>query len=381
MNHKIHIFNPVDNQRGIALLITIAIIAILFAVSMELNRRVRTAITAAEASKANYKLMETARSGISIAKAVLIKDAHENRIDSVQEDWARPDVLNKIVKKLDFDTYGEIKLKITDEMGKIQVNALINEYPGYKINQVQKQIWENLLSFFISSDKSEDKRDPNEIINCLIDWLDDKDGEMITGISGAESAYYESLKIPYKCANREICDLNELFFVKGFSKDILSRTETFNNMFADQEKQEKQLQLSDLLTVFGVEKQHSARHKYYFSGKININTAPVPVIAAILPLGKQDLAKTMAAYRVKRPDGESDYTNNLSIKNWFADIVGLSKREKNNMAKIITYSTNIFSIESTAQSHGRTMVLKSFVLRERDKQGRWYCKTLRQQIE
>jgi general secretion pathway protein K len=329
-----------------------------------------------------------AESGLNLAKAILVKDANKNTIDSIQEEWADPKALDEIIrsgemiKSLTLDG-GSIDVRVSDEMGKIQVNALINEYPGHGVNLEQQQIWENLLSFFISSDKSEDERNPKEIINCLIDWLDDKDGEMITGLSGAESSYYESLEIPYKCANREFVDLDELFLVKGISKDLLAKTDGIDPMFFDPDDPEREFQLNNLFTVFGAtQKQAGATFKkYYFPGKININTAPLPVVAAILPFGKQDLAETICEYRLQRADGESDYTNDLSVKGWYAGVAGLTAKEKVQMEKIITYSSNGFSIESHVRMNDRSLVLKSVVLRKKDKNGKWYCKTLRQQME
>jgi len=371
-----------------ALLITLSIIAILFAVSMELNRRVRISILASETSKTQYQLLEMAESGLNLAKALLIKDATKNTIDSIQEEWADPKALDEIIKSGEIvkslaGDGGSIELKISDEMGKIQANAMIKEYPGHEVNLDQQQIWENLLSFFISSDKSEDERDPKEIINCLIDWLDDKDGEAITGLSGAESPYYESLEIPYKSANREFVDLNELFFVKGISRDLLAKADGIDPMFSDPDDSEQAFQLEALFTVFGAtEKTAGATSKKYsFPGKININTAPLPVVAAILPFGKQDLAQTICDYRLHRADGESNYTNDLSLKGWYADIAGLTAKEKQQMEKIITYASNGFSIESHARMNDRSLVLKSVVLRKKDKNGKWYCKTLRQQMD
>ncbi len=370
------------NESGMALLITLSIIAILFAVSMELNRRVRISILASETGKTEYRLLEMAQSGLNVAKAILVRDANNNEIDSIQEEWSDPKALGEIMKSLTFDG-GSIELKISDEMGKIQVNALINEYPGYGVNVEQQQVWENLLSFFISSDKSEDERNPKEIINCLIDWLDDKDGETITGISGAESSYYESLEIPYKTANREMVDLNELFLVKGISKGLLSKTQSLDPLFLDPNDPGKAFRLNDLFTVFGVTKKKMGAtvKKYFFPGKININTAPMAVVAAILPFGRQDLAETICEYRLHRSDGESGYTNDLSVKGWYADIVGLAGKEKEQMETIITYASRVFSVESHVRTENRSLVLKSVVLRKKDENGKWYCKTLRQQID
>ncbi len=386
MNHK-PFLAILKNESGVALLITLSIIAILVSVSLELNRRVKNGITSAETGKTQYRLKGMAESGINIAKAILIKDANENDIDSVQEEWSDPEALNNIIKSLGFGE-DDLQLKIIDEMGKIQINALIKKYPGHEVDVDQIQLLENLLSFFISKDKSQDERDSREIINCLIDWLDDKDGEAITGLSGAESPYYESLEIPYRCGNREFFDLKELFLVKGISKDILAKTETLDDLFFNQFVQEEKqpLQLADLFTVFGNEKdktdiKNKAHKTYQFSGKININTAPIQVIAAMLPFGKQDLAVSIIEHRLQKADEKSGYSNPLSVKNWYADIAGLTEDEKKKLEGIITYSSHIFLIESKARLKDRTLVLKNVVARQKNKNGKWYCKTLRQQAE
>jgi general secretion pathway protein K len=376
------------NESGMALLLTLSIIAILLAVSMEVNRRVKISILASETGKTEYRLLEMAQSGLNLGKALLIKDANENTIDSIQEEWADPKALDEMIRSSEFMKSLTVdgvlvELKISDEMGKIQVNALISEYPGHGINLEQQQILENLLSFFISSDKSEDETDPREIINCLIDWLDDRDGESITGLSGAESPYYESLEIPYKSANREFADLDELFFVKGISKDLFVKSNGIDSMFSDSDNPEGEFQLETLFTVFGVREKtaETTVEKYYFPGKININTAPLPVVAAILPFGKQDLAETICDYRLQRADGESTYTNDLSIRGWYDDIAGLTPAEKGQMEKIITYTSDIFSIESRASKGNHSLVLSSVVLRKKDKNGKWYCKTLQRQMD
>ncbi len=384
MNHRT-IAYITENESGVALLITLSIIAILFTVSMELNRRVRIAVMAAEAGKTGYELISMAESGINVAEAILVKDANTNNIDSVQEKWARQDTMDRILNSLGFNK-DNIKLKITDEMGKLQVNALINEYPGHSVNPDQKKIWQNLLSLFISSDKSEDKRDAQEIINSLIDWLDDRDGEVVTGTSGAESSYYESLKTPYKCSNKNFSNLNELLFVKGISKKLFFKARNLSNVLSNTEEQDDnaiQFSIDDLLTVSGADRTQiqTGKGKYHFTGKININTAPMPVVAAILPFGKQDLAKEICTFRIEKPEGGTDYSNDLSQKNWYADVAGLTEKETAEINKIVTTSSNIFSIKSYACLGKRSIVLTRIIERRKDKEGRWYCKTLRQRIE
>jgi general secretion pathway protein K len=377
--------NILANQHGIALLVTLSIITIFLTVSLELNRRVRKNIEMTDMGKIRARLMETAESGIVVAKAMLLKDAAEKPFDSVQEDWADPEKIAEILHSSGYDNE-KLTLAITDEMGKIQVNALIKSFPGNEVNPDQKKIWENLLSFFISKDKSEDDRDPGAIINCLIDWLDSGDDDAVSGISGAESDYYESLDPPYACANKPFDDLSELFLVKGISTDLLKKAENLKSLLPDPEDGSPEFELADLFTVFGVTPVKSAgthreRKKYAFTGTININTAPVPVIAALLPFGKQDLALKIAEFRTERFDEQGDFVNNLEMKGWYARIAGLTQEEKARMDNLIVYASHIFSIASRASMNGQSLTIKTVVARQKDSDGQWQCKTLRQMIE
>jgi general secretion pathway protein K len=372
------------NERGMALLITLMIVSVLFAVSLELNRRVRMSSVSSSSSNQDFLLFERAEAGVNIAKTLLIKDAYENKIDSVQEDWADPEVVDEVLTLLGFNK-GDIHLTITDELSKIQVNALIDKFPGHKVNQDQKQIWEALLSLFISSDKSEDQRDPREILNSLIDWLDDRDGDTVTGLSGAETLYYESLEVPYKCPNGQFNDLSELPFVKGISEDLFVKAESLDG---ENLGGKNRFQMDELCTVFGVEdstnniiKNSDGKRILSFPGKININTASIPVIASLLPFSKRDLAIKISEHRLLKSDNQDGYENDLSVKDWYADIADLNEEEKERITEKITYSSNIFSIDSKAVQNGRSLVLHAVLSRQKDKNGQWLCQTLRQYVK
>ena len=374
-----------NNQKGAALLITLSIITVLLVVSLEVNRLVRQNNQITDSLSTEAKLMGIAESGIAVAKAILLKDAVHSTIDSVQEDWADPEKVNELVHALGLNTE-ELTVTISDEMGKIQVNALLKSFPGNDVNPGQKKIWENLLSFFISKDKSVDERDPAAIINCLKDWLDSGDDDAVSGLSGAESDYYQSLDPAYTCANGEFYDLSELFLVKGISKELLKQAESLQNFLPSQEEEPLEFEPDALLTVFGSEPAkrsdiNRSKKKYSYSGRININTAPVPVIAAILPFGKQDLAVKIAEFRMERHDENDEFINDLNIKGWYAQLADLSQAEKSQIDSIISYSSHIFSVRASASINGQTLVLKNVILRQKNTEGQWQCKSLRQNIE
>jgi type II secretory pathway component PulK len=55
------------------------------------------------------------------------------------------------------------------------------------------------------------------LIDCLLDWVDQDE---LTHLSGAESAYYESLDPPYRSKNAAIDTVDELALIKGFDEKL-----------------------------------------------------------------------------------------------------------------------------------------------------------------
>ena len=137
-------------------------------------------------------MTEMAKAGMQVAMAILAKDKTENDTDTLMDDWADPVKIEEVLRDFPFED-GRLSLLIRDEMGKIQVNALVNFPEGRQFNEPQRRLWERFLQYF--GDRKElklDLKDDNEpaaIINSLKDWLDSGDDDAITGLSGAESSY------------------------------------------------------------------------------------------------------------------------------------------------------------------------------------------------
>ena len=157
--------------RGVALFMTLALISVLMTAALEVGRRAGRAADRSAVAVDLVQARELAWSGIQLAMGILATDAEKSEVDSLQEAWADPEKLAIAVKALEIAN-GTLTLSITDELGKIQVNALLDTYPGNAFNEDQRQLWQRFLALIISEDKSGDDRDPAEIINSLKDWLD-----------------------------------------------------------------------------------------------------------------------------------------------------------------------------------------------------------------
>ena len=346
-----------SNNRGVAILVTIAVITLLITIALELNRKSRSMIVSTAAIRDQYTLSHMTSSGINAAIALLIKDKLESEIDSIQEDWANPDKIVFLLEDIPFED-GEIKLKISDELGKIQVNALVAYPDGNDFNEFQKNLWDSFLPIIIFERELPEEIDPSCIINSVKDWLDFDDE--ITGLNGAESEYYQDSDTPYSCRNAPLSDLNQLATIKGVSPEIFY---DYNEMPG----------ISEYMTVYGM-----ANSGDTYAGKININTAEAHVIAALLTDENQHLSSAICEYRQEKSDLK--FLHDLSDNTWYKNISGCENIEID--LNLITTSSDFFRIVSVAKLREMEMSTTAIVQRVKDDEsGKWTCKILSWQTE
>ncbi len=198
-----------------ALLITLAVITLLVVTTMELNRRARATVISTAAVRDRHRLSEMLASGVNVAMAMLVEDKKNTTADSIQEDWADPEKVKSLLESIPFDE-GKLEVSISDELSRIQVNALVKFPDSHTFNEKQVGLWDRFLKLAFLAYEPPDEIDPaNTIINSLKDWLDSGDDDAITGLTGAESDYYLDLDPPYSIRNGPLTHLNELLLVKG----------------------------------------------------------------------------------------------------------------------------------------------------------------------
>ena len=354
--------DAVKNESGIAILITITVITLLVAASLELNRKIRSQVISTITFRDRFILTQIAESGINVAMAMIAQNKKESEIVSIQQDWADPEKIDELISKIPFEE-GNLKLKITDELGKIQINALVVYPHGVNFNEPQKMLWDRLLRNIISEQESLADIDPTLIINCTKDWIDSKDDDAITGLNGSESEYYQDLDPPYACRNGPLPDLDELVLIKGITSELFRGVgEAFG--------------ISAFMTVYGA--TDAGGNNFTYEGRININTAELPVIAALLPSENNDLA--LEIYNYRKEFSDSKYLHDLSNPRWYKNAYGCGDLTID--PKLIKTSSDIFQIESAAILNELTMLVKVVVQIEKDKKtGKPVCRVLSRRVE
>ena len=393
-----------STNKGVALVVTIAIVSILATAALQLSKFTGDSVAVTIKGKNMFQAEQYAIAGIELARLILAADASRNSIDSLQEPWADPAMLSKAVNEMGLDN-NRLTIKITDELSKIQVNALLLEFPGNQLNSEQAEIWERFFYPLLSLSNNEnpeskdltENKDPIAIINCVKDWLDSLDDDAVSGLSGAESDYYLGLTPSYSCANAPFNHIDELTSVKGISKELLKNYEEEgsdnnndddnnngveeNNFsavdnFPNTEDQTQKSEFKDFFTVYGLDHEKLDNSKFRYKGKININTAGVDVLKALLPSGMDTFAQDLADFRLQQGELDESFINELD-KGWYNQVIFLSEKEQEKFERTISYSSNIFKVECTGMENNSKVKLAAWVKREKlKKSGQWICKII-----
>jgi general secretion pathway protein K len=351
------VFNLAQNNRGIALLITISVTTILIAAALEYNRRARFAVLSAAAERDRLTLSYMASSGVHAAMALLVKDKSESNFDSLQEDWANPEKIDEMLQEIPFEN-GKLAVTITDEMSKIQVNALVRFPDSRQYNEPQVMLWDRFLRYIGSEDDLKDDSDPVAIVNSVKDWLDSGDDDATTGLSGAESSYYEDLSPSYASRNGPILDLNELLLVKGITPKLFFGSEQAPGMAGS-------------MTIYGM--TVAAGTSFTWPGRININTADVPVLAALVGLENQEMAQVLSDLRQEAIEDKDN--NDFSNPGWYKQIPGLGDIAID--PNLVAISSDIFRVKSEASINETKASVTAIVQRvQSPESSKWTCQVL-----
>jgi general secretion pathway protein K len=252
-----------DDERGVALLLALLVLALLVALVLEFDAEARREYREAAAFRDNFKAGMLTRAAVQAARAVLQQDFLRDKqageaYDGPTDLWAMP-IKNYAIGD------GLLSAQIEDERGKLNLNDLAAN-PGdalqrkKKIDRV-KRLFELLQ---INPD----------LVDALVDWVDQDDNPEP---AGAESLYYQSQKPAYRAANAPLEALGDLRLVKGFTPEIVDR-------------------LSRYVTVFPIDG----------GSLVNLNTADPLVIQALDPAITQTMAMEIVQGRPFKTKVELD---------------------------------------------------------------------------
>jgi general secretion pathway protein K len=240
------------DERGIALLLALLVLALLVAIILEFDAEARREYRDAAAFRDNFKASVLARAAVQAARAVLQQDflldkQRREQFDGPTDLWAFP-IKNYAIGD------GLLNAQIEDERGKLNLNDLAAGDPNARKPKVirAKRLFELLQ---VNPD----------LVDAIIDWIDPDE---VPEPAGAETLYYQSLRPGYRAANTPLQTLLELRLIKGMTPEIIDR-------------------LSKFVTVYPPDG----------NSRINLNTADSVVIQALDPRITQSMAAEIVQAR------------------------------------------------------------------------------------
>ncbi len=245
-------------QRGVALIITLLVTAIIVSVLAEivLSVHMDTTATAGYIDYDNASFM--AGDGLGLAGKIT-RDMNEAGYTYFN---GKTYLDNTFENKR-----GRLEIRLFDESGRLSLNSIVYKNGG--LNEEYYGMYVRLLSALDL---------PVSLAETLADWIDSDDSPRKEGAE--DNDYYSQLSPPYTSKGGPLSSVEELYLVKGYGKEEMKR-------------------LSGFVTV-------------YTDGKVNINTAPLEVIEALSPDITEDLARNVLSYRKSSPFKETSEIRKVS---------------------------------------------------------------------
>jgi general secretion pathway protein K len=218
-----------ENEKGIALLVTLLILVLVVALTHEVFRIGAQSAQTGAYGRDSIRCILLAEGGTGAARIALRQDARDNQYDTLDEIWSRaalPITLGD----------GEVLVTVEDEERKINLNRIMLPN-GNAPDERRLAVFQRLLDT-LGIDRA--------VADAVVDWLDNDENPRV---GGAESSYYLGLPKPYRAKNDLFDTIGELRLVRGVTDNVFETLRPF-------------------VTVSS-------------SGLVNINTAPKEVLISL----------------------------------------------------------------------------------------------------
>jgi general secretion pathway protein K len=322
------------DRSGMALILTLLAVSFLVAITVRLSTSVNQQMQAAANQSTAVRLDAMLLSGLHFARAALLADQKddEDHSDSPFDRWSTLD--SALISGL---FSGTLDIMVTDLSGRLQANALVwseKEKKEWQKKQkgnnkkkdpekLRQSLWKRFLLLENPGIEDLDEDQVAMMLDSLADWLDPDDEQRE---NGAEKAYYSGLDPSYVPTNGPMPFIEELALVKGWDQKIL-----YNGL------QTKKNTPSNLIACLTNGEQ---------PGKVNINTAPVPVLQALHDEMTEELAADLAAFRENEDNKEL-----LKEATWYRNVPGFPGNITFDQS-LITTESNLFKITVIAEDKG-----------------------------
>ncbi|MFO7765861.1 MAG: type II secretion system minor pseudopilin GspK [Pelovirga sp.] len=205
--------NSLHKEKGMALLIVLAVVALLSALLIEFSFSTLVDLRAVETFRDRSKAYYIARGGIEAARIILQEDT--NDFDHPSEFWGEP--LSGIPVG-----DGDVSLQIEDLSGRMNINFVGDErgnpLPGYHRFVA---LCEEVLQI--------DSGEAESLADALINWFNSD-----LSVVSADDAYYNRQTPAYNRRGAKLTALDELYLVRGFDADVVAALRPYIRVIGDE---------------------------------------------------------------------------------------------------------------------------------------------------
>ncbi len=235
-------------QRGVALLAILVVVSLVTVLVVDLAHSSLVRLSALERRQEAAQAWQIWRAGLEWGRDILAEDARRTQTDHLDEYWARG--------IRDYPAEGGLLTgRLEDQQALFNLNNLVRNGVASEVNLA---VFRRLLAKL--------NLDPG-LAAALADWLD-SDRQALPG--GAEEAEYADTQPSYRPANRPMPHLAELYRVRGFDPDKVERLQPYVTTLPE-------------------------------PTPINVNTAPLEVLSALLPGLDTGALNALLTARATRP--------------------------------------------------------------------------------
>lgn len=302
------------NQQGIALITILMMVALATIIAATIAQHQRDTFEHTASLMRQNQSLYYAQSAEAFFSELLKEDAKSTGdVDYLQEAWAKP------MPALPVEG-GMISGLLLDESGKFNLNHLVNKDGSANLNA--QHYFEQLLKRVGLVPES---------AQAVIDWMDPDD--LVIGAMGAESAYYGSLQPAYAVSNTWLQSKEELKQIRGFEGEKYQLIAPYVTAMPD------------------------------LDSKININTAPALVLAAI----DDSVQVNQVAQLMQQRQLNMKYFSNVGELWQLAPFQQLDEAHKQLANELFGVSSVFFKAQIEVNLDQGKRQMSSYLLRHEDK--------------
>ncbi len=213
--------HPLVDEGGVALVLTLLIITLISVIVLDVNYLMRVDVHASANFRDGLRAYYMAKGGVNLTRELFSRNIQE------WEELKRT-LLTGTPQTLPLGD-GEVTLRVIDETGKINLNALVIETAAGEQTSTGKALQaagqtatdpqEANPWILIAQDLFQRLGIDPLLVEAIVDWIDVD--EVPIGPGGAESNYYRSLEKPYTARNGPMETIAELRLIRGFTDEVL----------------------------------------------------------------------------------------------------------------------------------------------------------------